>query len=156
MISAFAKFSRFDITLDCKGDLHVDEHHTIEDCGIALGDAIAAALSDKRGITRTAHAYVPMDEALAFAALDISGRGMLVFGSDLPHEPIGSMNAQLAEEFFRAMASRAGITLHMSVNGKNAHHMIEALFKAAGLALGSAVTLDWRISGIIPSTKGVI
>ncbi|MDR2506113.1 MAG: imidazoleglycerol-phosphate dehydratase HisB [Oscillospiraceae bacterium] len=156
MIAALAKFARFNIELDCKGDLQVDEHHTVEDCGIALGEAIAQALSDKRGITRTAHAYVPMDEALAFCALDISGRGMLAFVGSLPREMIGGMNAQLAQEFFRALASKAGITLHMSVTGKNAHHMVEALFKAAGLALGNATALDPRISGIVPSTKGVL
>ena len=161
MLAAFAKFGRFDISVTCDGDLSVDAHHTVEDVGLCLGDAFARACADKAGVTRAAHAYVPMDEALAFVALDLSGRGMMAMATPLPSEMIGSFNARLAEEFFRAFAMRGGATMHMSVTcaagySGNAHHMVEALFKAAGMALGLAVLRDPRITGIIPSTKGVI
>ena len=156
MLSALCRFGLFDLTLTCAGDLHVDAHHTVEDVGICLGQAIGKALGDKRGITRLGHAYVPMDEALAFVALDISGRPYLAFDARFDAPMLGAMDAQLVQEFFRAVAVGAGITLHMRVlYGQNDHHKAEALFKAFGRALMDAASIDPRVKGV-PSTKGVL
>ena len=156
MLSALCRFGLFDLTLTCAGDLHVDAHHTVEDVGICLGQAIGKALGDKRGITRLGHAYVPMDEALAFVALDISGRPFLAFDACFDAPMLGAMDAQLVQEFFRAVAVGAGITLHMRVlYGQNDHHKAEALYKAFGRALMDAASIDPRVKGV-PSTKGVL
>lgn len=156
MLSALCRFGLTDLQLTCRGDLHVDAHHTVEDVGLCLGQAIGEALSDKRGISRLGHAYVPMDEALAFVALDISGRPFLHFDASFTSPMVGALDTQLAEEFFRAVAVKAGITLHMQLPyGTNDHHKIEALFKAFGRALRDAVAIDPRVKGV-PSTKGVL
>jgi imidazoleglycerol-phosphate dehydratase len=156
MLDAMCRFGRIDLELTCAGDLDVDAHHTVEDTGICIGTAIRDALGDRMGIRRVAHSYVPMDESLAFAALDMSNRSMFVLDSPLPDIMIGGMSAQLAEEFFRAVCASAGLTLHMRVDGRNAHHMIEALFKAFGRALDDAKEIDPRVAGEIPSTKGTL
>ena len=156
MLDALCRFALIDLELRCRGDLQVDAHHTVEDCGICLGQALSIALGDRRGIMRVGNCAMPMDEALAECALDISGRGMLVFSADFPQANCGMFDCQLAEEFFRAVASGAGITLHLRcLYGRNSHHMLEALFKAFGRALMQAVELSPRVKGI-PSTKGVL
>lgn len=154
MLDALCRFGQLDLALTCRGDLHVDAHHTVEDVGICLGRAIRDALGDRAGIRRAASAYMPMDEALAFAALDISGRPYLVFDAEFAAPMCGQFDTQLAEEFFRAVAGNAGLTLHLKVlYGKNDHHKLEALFKAFGLALRDAASIDNRIEGVL-STKG--
>jgi len=142
------------LQLECQGDLQVDGHHTVEDIGICLGQAMRTALDDKAGIARYGTASIPMDEALASCSLDISGRGYLVFNAEIPAKECGSFATDLTEEFFRAFAINAGITLHINLQyGQNSHHIIEAIFKAVGLALGQAIKVD----GIeISSTKGVL
>lgn len=155
MLSAFARFSLIDLCLSCKGDLQVDGHHSVEDCGIVLGQAVAKALGDKAGISRVASCFFPMDEALAFCALDISGRPFLQLDASIPAGMVGGFDASLLEEFLRAFSQGAGITLHMQITGKNAHHMLEAAFKALGRALRDACCIDERIKGV-PSTKGVL
>lgn len=156
MLDAFGRHATFDLDVSCSGDVEVDDHHTVEDVGIVLGQAIAQALGDKRGITRFAHSFMPMDEALVLAAIDVSGRGQLYYDVDIPIELIGSFDTTLAKEFFVALASNAGITLHVrSFSGQNSHHIIEATFKAVSRAVRGAVALDSRISGI-PSTKGAL
>ena len=156
MLSALCRFGLLDLTLRCEGDLHVDAHHTVEDVGICLGQAIAQALGDKRGIARLGHACVPMDEALALAALDVSGRPYLVLDAQFDAPMVGAMDTQLVREFFRAVATHAGLTLHLRVPyGQNDHHKIEALFNAFGRALRDAVAPDPRIDGVL-STKGVL
>lgn len=156
MLAALCRFGLLDLTLSCEGDLHVDAHHTVEDIGICLGQAISQALGDKRGIARLGHACVPMDEALAFVAIDISGRPVLVFDAKFDAPMLGTMDAQLVREFFRALAVGAGITLHMRVPyGQNDHHKAEALYKAFGRALRDAASIDPRVTDI-PSTKGVL
>ncbi len=154
MLGAFALHGGFGLALKAEGDLHVDAHHTVEDVGIVLGTAFKQALGDKKGIARFGNAYVPMDEALAFAAADISGRAYLVLDGEIPAEMLGTYPTVLNEEFFRAFAYNAGITLHLrALYGKNAHHMTEALFKAAARALREAVRMD---GDSISSTKGVL
>jgi len=156
MLDLLARHGLFDLTLDAQGDLSVDEHHTIEDVGIALGEAFAAAGGDKTGISRYATQFVPMDEALAFVSLDFSGRAYLQYVVNCPDKAVGGIPVQLYEEFFRAFAVNAKLTLHVSVlYGENTHHMIEAVFKAVGRALRFALEIDPRCSGI-PSTKGVL
>lgn len=156
MLDLFTRHGLLDMTLEAKGDLHVDEHHTIEDVGIALGEAFAQAVGDKAGINRYATQFVPMDEALAFVSVDFSGRAFLQYGVICPDATVGGVPVQLFEEFFRAFATNAKITLHVSAcYGTNTHHMIEAVFKAAGRALRFALEKDPRSSGI-PSTKGVL
>ena len=153
MLTAFAVHGGFGLTLTAKGDLEVDGHHTVEDTGIVLGKALAAALGDKGNIARFGHAYIPMDEALAFAAVDVSGRPYLVYDARLREEKVGEFDCCLTPEFFRALAFHAGITLHLQVAyGDNAHHMIEALFKAAAHALRIAVA---QKDGLL-STKGAL
>ena len=155
MLDAFGRHGLFDLEVKAKGDLEVDAHHTVEDVGIVLGQAIAGALGDKRGIARFGSSLVPMDEALLMAACDLSGRGQLHYRVDLPIEVIGTFDTTLAKEFLIALASNAGLTLHVrSLSGENAHHIIEAAFKAVARALMEAVALDGRIAGILPSTKG--
>ncbi len=154
MLSAFARFARMDLSVTCKGDLHVDAHHTVEDVGICLGQALSQAVGDKRGIRRVGNASVPMDESLGTAYLDMSGRPYLVFDTVFTATTMGTMSSQLIEEFFRALAVHAGLTLHLCVPyGKDDHHKAEALFKAFGLALSKAVTVDPSITGVL-STKG--
>ncbi len=156
MLTALARHARFDIQLACQGDLHIDEHHSVEDVGIVLGEALNKALGDKAGIARFAEAYAPLDEALSRVVVDISGRGLLVFRGKLKREKVGEMSTELVEDFWRALATRAGITLHMEIlYGNNAHHQVESLFKAAARALGSAARITPGQSGI-PSTKGVL
>ena len=154
MLHAMAFYAGFGLDLTGRGDLNVDGHHTVEDTGIVLGQAIREALGDKRGIRRFGSAYVPMDEALAFTSLDFSGRAFLVFDADMPQERIGDYDSCLTEEFMRALAFNGGITLHQrGVYGKNAHHITEALFKSLGLAMKDAVRVEGQE---VPSTKGVL
>jgi imidazoleglycerol-phosphate dehydratase len=154
MLTALARHGTFDLKVDATGDLAVDDHHTVEDVGIVLGQAFAQALGDKAGITRFGDAVVPMDEALLLAAVDISGRGQLHYDVAVPLEFIGTFDTTLAKEFFIAFASAAGLTLHLkSFSGENSHHIIEGAFKAVARALRQAVAFDPRVTGI-PSTKG--
>lgn len=154
MLTALFFYAGFGAKLKIKGDLHVDGHHTVEDAGIALGQAIKTAAGEKKGIARFAHSYVPMDEALCFTALDFSGRAFLSFNADMPQEMIGGYDSCLTEEFMRALAFNAGLTLHQKCEyGANAHHITEALFKSLGLALKEAL----RVEGDrVTSTKGVL
>lgn len=157
MLTALARHALFDLAVAVKGDLHVDFHHTTEDTGIVLGQALARALGEKRGIARFAHAVVPMDEALVEAAVDISGRPFLAWSVRFAAPKIGEMDTELFEEFFRALAFNAGITLHVTQKaGANAHHVAEACFKATARALRVAVAIDPRLGGAIPSTKGAL
>jgi imidazoleglycerol-phosphate dehydratase len=157
MLTAFARHGGFDLSLSATGDLHIDAHHTVEDVGIVLGSAFRQALGDKRGITRFGHALVPMDEALAEAAVDISGRAHLAWDVPFERQTLGAMDTQLFEEFFRAFAGNALITLHVTRRaGTNAHHVAEAAFKATARALRMAVALDPRLENTIPSTKGAL
>ena len=155
MLTALARHALFDLTLEARGDLHIDFHHTTEDVGIVLGQCLRAALGDKRGIRRYGHFLLPMDEALAEAALDISGRPFLAWSVPFQRPKIGSFDTELVEEFFRALAFNAGVTLHVTLKaGTNAHHVAEACFKAVARALRMAVENDPRAAGAIPSTKG--
>ena len=155
MLDALCRFGQLDLALTCRGDLHVDAHHTVEDVGICLGRAIRDALGDRKGIRRAASAYMPMDEALAFAALDISGRPYLVFDAAFPQERVGDFDTCMTEEFFRALSDNAGFTLHLRCPyGKNSHHMIEALFKACAPALCDATAEN--STGAVLSTKGTL
>lgn len=157
MLSALARHGRLDLDVAATGDLQVDGHHTVEDTGIVIGQAVAAALGDKAGITRFGSAFVPMDEALVLAALDISGRGQLHWAVDVPFGMVGDFDTQLAREFFVALATNAGITLHVrQLAGDNVHHILEAAFKACGRALRQAVAVDEALAGEVPSTKGVL
>lgn len=157
MLAALARHGLLDITLKAEGDLHVDFHHTAEDVGIVLGQAVAQALGDKRGITRYGAALVPMDEALAEAAVDISGRPFLAWSVAFPTQKVGEMDTELFAEWFRAFAMNAGVTLHMTLRaGDNSHHIAEACFKALARALRQAVGHDARGLGAVPSTKGVL
>ena len=156
MLDAFSRFALIDLSVQCTGDLHVDAHHTVEDTGICLGQALRQALGDRTGIRRAGSAFMPMDEALAFAAVDISGRPYLAFDAAFAAPMCGDMDTQLAEEFFRAVATQAGLTLHLRVlSGRNDHHKMEAMFKAFGLALRDAAAVDPRIMGTL-STKGML
>lgn len=157
MLTALTRHALFDLTLRAAGDLHIDFHHTTEDVGIVLGQAVAQALGDKRGITRFGQALVPMDEALAEVAIDISGRPFLAWEVAFAQPKIGEMDTELFEEFFRALAFNALITLHVvRRSGQNAHHVAEACFKATARALRAAVAIDPRIGDAVPSTKGVL
>ena len=156
MLDALSRFALVDLTLTCRGDTQVDAHHTVEDAGICLGRAIREALGDRAGIRRVGSAYLPMDEALAFAAIDISGRPYLAFDAAFTAPMVGAFDTQLAEEFFRAVAMNAGLTVHMRLlAGRNDHHKLEALFKAFGLALRDAAAVDPRVTGVL-STKGAL
>lgn len=157
MLTALARHALVDLSVAAQGDLHIDFHHTTEDVGIVLGQAIRQALGDKRGIRRFGHALVPMDEALAEAAIDISGRPFLAWSVPFARPKIGEFDTELVEEFFRALAFNAGITLHVTLKaGTNAHHVAEACFKAVARALRMAVEPDPRAAGAIPSTKGTL
>jgi imidazoleglycerol-phosphate dehydratase len=157
MLTALARHSSFDLNLRARGDLHIDAHHTTEDVGIVLGRALNEALGEKRGIRRFGHALVPMDEALAEAAVDISGRAHLAWSVAFEQARLGEMDTELFEEFFRALAGNALITLHVTKRaGRNAHHVAEACFKAAARALRMATELDPRAGNAVPSTKGTL
>ena len=156
MLNLFASHGRFNLDVDCEGDIEIDGHHSVEDTGIALGLAIKNALGDKRGINRYGTFYLPMDESLVLVTLDISGRPYLVYYADEMSPMIGNYDTQLTEEFLRALAFNAGLTLHVNVlYGKNSHHKVEAIFKALGHALRIATEIDPRMNDI-PSTKGVL
>lgn len=157
MLDAFGRHGLFDLTVQATGDTHVDDHHTVEDVGIVLGQAVAQAMGDKRGITRFASPVVPMDEALVQAAVDVSGRGHLYGGLELPFGKVGTFDTQLPQEFFVAFAANAGVTLHIrQLAGVNAHHIIEASFKACGRAMSEALAINPRVANELPSTKGAL
>lgn len=157
MLEQLSKHSMIDIMLRAKGDLHIDMHHTTEDCGIILGQAVRQALEDKRGITRYAHSFVAMDEALTRVTVDVSGRPYLVWNVELSQSKLGEMDTELFREWFQAFAQNAGITLHVeALYGDNNHHIIEASFKALAIALRKAVVIDPARDGAIPSTKGTL
>lgn len=157
MLTLFARHGRFDLSLSCKGDTEVDFHHTVEDIGICMGEALASALGDKRGICRYAQQLLPMDEALVLLAVDLCGRSYLGYRVTGLKERVGTFDTELAEEFLLALTRSAGITLHVQMlSGCNTHHMIEAMFKALGRALKDAVKIDETCRDEIPSTKGVL
>jgi imidazoleglycerol-phosphate dehydratase len=157
MLHALTRHALLDLALSAKGDLHIDFHHTAEDCGIVLGQAIKAALGEKRGITRFGHCLMPMDEALAECAIDISGRPFLAWSVTFTRDKVGEMDTELFEEFFRALVMNAGLTCHITQKaGTNAHHIAEACFKSFARALRMAIEPDPRQLGAIPSTKGVL
>ena len=156
MLTHVARHGLVDLSVKAKGDLHIDDHHTVEDVGIAIGDALKDAMGDRTGIVRYGHAILPMDEALVLCAIDISGRGLSVCELDVPTERIGGFATEMVPEFFRALAHNAGITLHIrQMAGTNGHHIVEAAFKSFGRALCEAVSLSERVTGI-PSTKGLL
>jgi imidazoleglycerol-phosphate dehydratase len=156
MLTHIAKHGMLDLTVKCRGDLHIDSHHTVEDVGICFGKALVQALGDKSGIRRYGDASVPMDETLVTSAIDLSGRPFMVWNADVPNELLGNFSSQLAEEFWRAVSSSGLLTLHVVLHhGKNTHHIIETIFKATARAIRAAVELDPRATGI-PSTKGVL
>jgi len=156
MLTHLSKHGLFDLTVQCKGDLHVDSHHTIEDVGICFGKCLAQALGDKAGIRRYGSATVPMDETLVTAAIDLSGRPFMVWKADVPNELLGTFHSSLAEEFWRAASSAGAFNLHVVVHhGRNTHHIVEAIFKATARALRQATEADPRATGV-PSTKGVL
>jgi len=156
MMDALGRHAGFNITIQATGDIEVDAHHTVEDIGIVLGQALAQILQDKAGLTRFGHSFMVMDEALVLAAIDVSGRGQCYYAVDLPIEMIGTFDSTLCHEFFVALAREAGITLHIrSFEGTNAHHLIEAVFKAVARALRIALAIDERVQGV-PSTKGAL
>ncbi|MEL7254915.1 MAG: imidazoleglycerol-phosphate dehydratase HisB [Pseudomonadota bacterium] len=157
MLDQLARHSLIDMKIRCEGDTHIDDHHSVEDVGIALGQALTEALGDKRGIRRYGACLLPMDDALVRAALDLSGRPYLVWEMDLPTPKIGSFDTELVREFFQALSTHGGITLHVTaLNGINSHHMAEAAFKSVARALREAVEPDPRKSDAIPSTKGAL
>lgn len=157
MVDQLARHALIDITLTATGDLHIDDHHTVEDCGIALGQALSRALGDKRGIRRYGHFNLAMDDAQVACALDLSGRPFLVWNLPFPTQKIGSFDTELVREFFQALSTHGGITLHVDlVHGFNSHHIAEAAFKAAARALRAAVEPDPRALSAIPSTKGAL
>ena len=157
MLTLFAKHGRFDLTVTCKGDTWVDDHHTVEDIGICLGDAFAQALGDLRGVQRYGSVTLPMDEALILTAVDLSGRSMLCCDLDIPTEKVGTFDTELTEEFLLAFVRRANLTLHIrQLAGKNSHHIIEGTFKSLARSLRQAVAIDPACAGEIPSTKGVL
>ena len=157
MLTLFAAHGRFDLTVVCRGDTQVDDHHSVEDIGIVLGQAFAHALGDKRGITRYGSCLLPMDEALVLVALDLSGRSCLGYALEIPTEKVGSFDTQLVEEFLLALTRTGKLTLHVrSLAGVNSHHIIEGCFKGLGRALRQAVAMDPAFAGEVPSTKGVL
>ena len=157
MLTLFARHGRFDLEVACSGDTYVDDHHTVEDIGICLGDAFAQALGDKRGVVRYGSMLLPMDEALILTAVDLSGRGMLCFGLDIPTAKVGTFDTELVEEFLIALARRGDMTIHVrQLAGGNSHHIIEGAFKSLARSLAQAVAIDQRFSQEIPSTKGVL
>ena len=157
MLDLLARHSRIDMTVKAKGDLHIDQHHTTEDVGIALGQAVRQALGDMKGITRYADVHVPMDEALTRVAIDISGRPFLVFKAQFGRDKVGTFDTELVNEWFQAFAMNAGITLHVeTLYGSNDHHIAESCFKGLARALRIAVAIDARTAGEVPSTKGTL
>ena len=157
MLDQVARHGLIDLDIEAKGDLHIDAHHTVEDIGIALGQALALALGDKKGIRRYGHAYVPLDEALSRVVIDLSGRPGLVFDVDFTRAMIGAFDVDLCREFFQGLVNHALMTLHIdNLRGDNAHHQAETMFKAFGRALRMAVEADERAAGCIPSTKGAL
>jgi len=157
MLTLFAKHGRFDITLNCKGDTYVDDHHTVEDIGISLGKAFNEALGDKKGINRYGNMILPMDEALIMSAVDLSGRGLLNYDLTIPTEKVGSFDTELVEEFWLGFVRNAQCTLHIKqLDGTNSHHIIEGAFKSVARSLKAAVEIDRDFADEIPSTKGVL
>lgn len=156
MLDLFTKHGQFNLAVEAQGDIEIDDHHTVEDIGICLGQVIREALGDKKGIKRYASVFIPMDEALAQVVIDISNRPHFEYRAEYPSDRVGSFDVQLVQEFLWKLALEARITLHVIVHyGQNTHHMIEAIFKALGRALDEATTIDPRVSGV-PSTKGVL
>ena len=157
MLTLFARHGRFNLSVRCQGDTEVDDHHTVEDIGIALGQALRQALGDLRGVTRYGEITLPMDEALVLVALDLSGRGTLGFQAAIPSPRVGTFDTELGQEFFLAVAREARITLHIrQLAGENSHHILEAMFKGFGRALARAVAIDPACADEIPSTKGTL
>lgn len=157
MLELFARHGRFDLSVKCKGDTDVDDHHTVEDTGISLGCAFARALGDRRGVNRYGQRLLPMDEALALVAVDLSGRAFLGFEAEMPTQKVGTFDTELVKEFFLAFAREANVTLHIrALAGENTHHIIEAVFKGFGGAMREAVLIDPACAGEIPSTKGTL
>lgn len=157
MLDAFGRHGLFDLTVHCKGDIEVDAHHSVEDCGIVLGQALAQAIGEKKGIVRYGSSLLPMDETLVMAAVDFSGRGGCYADLNIPAEQVGNFDTELGVEFFIAFASNANITLHVrQIAGANSHHILEASFKAVTRALKEAVAIDPRIADVVPSTKGAL
>ena len=157
MIDQIARHGMMDITIEAKGDLHIDAHHTVEDVGITLGQAFAKAVGDKKGVRRYGHSYVPLDEALSRVVLDLSGRPGLEFGVEFKRARIGDFDVDLIHEFFQGFVNHALVTLQIdNLRGDNAHHQAETIFKAFGRALRMAAELDPRMAGIMPSTKGTL
>lgn len=157
MLTLFAKHSRFDLNVSCKGDTYVDDHHTVEDIGIALGQAFAEALGEKKGIVRYGSCTLPMDEALILSAVDLSGRSYLGYALEIPASKVGSFDTELVREFFIAFTSNAKLNLHLKqLDGLNSHHIIEGAFKSVARSLKAAVKIDSDFADEIPSTKGVL
>lgn len=157
MLTLFAKHGRFDLAVRCQGDTQVDDHHTVEDIGICLGQAFTQALGDKRGIIRYGNVTLPMDEALILSAVDISGRSYLAYGLEIPTQKVGTFDTELTEEFWLAFTRCANLTLHIQqLSGRNSHHIIEGTFKSVARSLRQAVSIDPACAGEIPSTKGVL
>ena len=157
MLDQLARHALIDMTVRCAGDLHIDDHHTVEDVGIAIGQALAKAVGDKKGIQRYGSCLLPMDDALVRAALDLSGRPFLVWNVDLPTPKIGTFDTELVREFFQALSTHGGITLHVDMlHGLNSHHIAEAAFKAVARSLRVALEVDARVADAIPSTKGAL
>lgn len=157
MLDLFAKHGRFDMEILCKGDVAVDDHHTVEDIGIALGEAFAKALGDKKGIARYGSILLPMDEALVLCSLDLSGRSFLGFDVKIPTAKVGTFDTELAKEFMLALTRSMGLTLHIKMlEGENSHHIIEAIFKGLGRAMKTAVSIEEAYKDEIPSTKGTL
>ena len=157
MLELFARHGRFDLTVQCHGDIHVDYHHTVEDIGICLGKAFSTALGDKKGIRRYADTILPMDEALILSAVDISGRGGCYYDMDLPTERVGDFDTELDQEFWIAFAQNAGLTLHLrKMAGRNCHHILEGGFKSVARSMRTAVSIDPACANEIPSTKGLL
>lgn len=157
MLEQIARHGLIDLNVRADGDLHIDAHHTVEDVGITLGQALRSAWGDKRGLTRYAHAYVPLDEALSRVVIDLSGRPGLFYEAQYPSERIGTFDTELVSEFFQGLANHAAMTLHMdNLKGANSHHIAETLFKAFGRALRVAVSRDSRLGDALPSTKGAL
>src|SRR6516225_10089502 len=157
MLELLARHGLFDLVVKATGDTHIDDHHTVEDVGIALGEAMLKALGDKRGLTRYADCLLPMDETLTRVALDVSGRPFLVFKTEFPTERIGAFDTELVREFFQAFAGNAGLTLHIeTLHGANSHHIAESCFKGVARALRGAIAIDPRQAERVPSTKGAL
>ena len=157
MLDQIARHGLIDLQVDARGDLHIDAHHTVEDVGITLGQALAKALDDKKGLVRYGHAYVPLDEALSRVVVDLSGRPGLTFNVEFVRERIGEFDVDLVREFFQGLVNHAGITVHIdNLRGVNAHHQAETVFKAFARALRMAITADPRAASVVPSTKGTL